>query len=120
MQNTTSFNPDGYADITIIGDQSYTSFVDVKFDVDMIFDQLAKQGKPRLALIDLSQQGKFTADSNRAAMEMLESTAYDKVAIFGANKILEEVAKGIILAMGKGDRTRVFGDRDSAVAWLFS
>jgi len=118
MQNTTIHNPDGYADISIQGDQSYTSFVGVKADADIILEQLGKEGKPRLALIDLSRQGKFTTDSNRAAMEMLEATNYDRVAIYGASKILEEITKGIILAMGKNDKTRVFADRASALAWL--
>jgi hypothetical protein len=118
MPNTTTYNPAGYADISVEGDQSYTSFVGIKADADVIFDQLGQAGKPRLALIDLTKQGKFTTDSNRAAMEMLEATNYDRVAIFGANKILEEVTKGIILAMGKGDKTRIFSDRESALAWL--
>ena len=118
MPNTTTYNPAGYADISIEGDQSYTSFVGVKADADVIFERLEKERKPRLALIDLGKQGKFTADSNRAAMEMLEATNYERVAIFGANKILEEVTKGIILAMGKSDRTRIFSDKESALAWL--
>ena len=118
MDSKVFYNPEGYVEIAIVGDQTYISFVDLKADTDLILEKLQKEGKKRLVLIDISQQGKFSTGSNRAGMEVLESTPYDGVAIFGANdKTLEEVTQAIILAMGK-DNAKLFPDRQTAVAWL--
>ena len=103
----------------IIGDQTYVSFVDLKADADLILEKLQKEGKKRLILIDISHQGDFTTGSNKAGLEVLESTSHDGVAIFGADRILKEVTEAIIVAMGKDD-TKLFPDRQSAVAWLLS
>jgi UDP-N-acetylmuramyl pentapeptide synthase len=118
MPNSITYNPDGYADIAIIGDQTYMTFVNVKNDADDILDRLSQEGRPRLVLIDLSQQGSHSADTNRAAMEMMEVSNYDKIALYGASKILEEITKAIIMAMGKGHKTKIFATRDDALAWL--
>jgi hypothetical protein len=119
MTNKVFYNPEGYVEIMIVDNQTYISFMDLKADADLILEKLQKDGKRRLVLIDISQQGKFSTGSNRAGMEVLESTNYDGVAIFGGNKILEEVTKGIILAMGKNN-AKLFPDRQTAVTWLLS
>jgi hypothetical protein len=119
MTNKVFYNPEGYVEIVIIGDQTYVSFIDVKADTDFILEKLQKDGKRPLVLIDISHQGKFSAGSNKAGMEGLESTNYDGVAIFGAgNRALEEVTQAIILAMGKTTNTKLFPDRQAAVTWL--
>ena len=38
--------------------------------------------------------------------------------MYGANRVLSEVAKAIIIAMGKGSNTKIFHDRDAAMMWL--
>ena len=53
-------------------------------------------------------------------MEILESLNYEKLAIFGGGKFLTDVAKAIILAMGKTDSTKLFPDREAAVAWAMA
>ena len=83
-----------------------------------MLNQLEKQGKPRIGLIDVSKQGGFSSDSNKEAMQILEKLPYDKLAIFGANKVLAQVTNAIILAMGRSANTRLFGDRQTALAWL--
>ena len=117
MTNKVFYNHEGYVEIMIVGDQTNLSFMDLKADADIILERLQKDGKRRLVLIDISQQGKFSTGSNRAGMEVLESTNYDGVAVFGSNKILEEVTKAIILAMGKNN-AKLFPDRRMAVTWL--
>ena len=118
MSNRIYYNGDGYIEVIIEGEQTYMSFENIKPTALEILDKLQKLGKPRLGLIDISKQFNFSPDSNRAAMDILETLNYDKVAIFGAGKILTEVTKAIILAMGKNNNTKIFINRDSALEWL--
>lgn len=118
MANKIFYNPEGYAEIVIIGDQTSQSFVELKADAEPILEKLQNEGKQRLILIDISQQGEFTTGSNKAGLEVLESTSYAGVAIFGAtSRALEEVAAAIIMAMGKAN-AKLFPDRQTALAWL--
>jgi len=116
--NRIFLNPDGYIEATIIGDQTKMSFEHMHLAAEEMLNQLEKQGKPRIGLIDVSKQGGFSSDSNKEAMQILEKLPYDKLAIFGANKVLAQVTNAIILAMGRSANTRLFGDRQTALAWL--
>lgn len=120
MSNRIFYNPDGYVEVIIEGDQTYMSFENMLPEAMGIVDSLQKQGKKRLGLIDISQQKSFSPDTNRAAMKILESLNYEKLAVFGAGRILEEVTKAIILAMGKNENTKIFKDKQSALDWLLS
>jgi hypothetical protein len=116
--NRISLNQDGYIEATIEGDQTKMSFEHLHVAAEEMLDLLQEQGKRRLGLIDVTKQGKFSTDSNKEAMLILEKLPYDKLAIFGANKVIAPVTNAIILAMGKSDNTRLFGDRQTALAWL--
>jgi len=116
--NRISLNPDGYIEATIVGDQTKMSFEHMHLAAEEMMDLLQKQGNRRVGLIDVTNQGKFSAESNKEAMQILETLPYDKLAIFGAHKVLAQVINGIILAMGKSANTRLFADRQSALAWL--
>ncbi len=118
MANRIFYNPDGYVEVVIEGEQSYMTFENLKADALDIMDRLQKEGKHRLGLIDISSQKNFTPDTNRAGMEIMESLNYEKLALFGGKRVLTEVTKAIILAMGKNQNTRIFPDRESALAWL--
>ena len=116
--NRIFLNPDGYIEASIVGDQTKMSFEHMHLDAEEMLDLLQKQGKRRLGLIEVTHQGKFSAESNKEAMLILEKLPYDRLAIFGANKVLAQVINAIILAMGKSANTRLFVDRQSALAWL--
>lgn len=116
--NHVFLNSEGYVEATIIGDQDGMSFKRLQFDAEEMLETLDAQGKRRLGIIDITRQGKFSTASNKAAMEILESLNYEKLAIYGGNKVLTQVVNAIILAMGKTNNTRLFKDRESAMAWL--
>ena len=118
MANRITYNPEGYIEVTIEGEQSYMAFVNLKADAADMIKQLQNEGKRRLGLLDITKQENYTPDTNRAAMEILESLNYEKLAIFGGGKFLTEVAKAIVLAMGKAGNTKIFATRESAVEWL--
>ncbi|HSW99857.1 MAG TPA: hypothetical protein VLH38_02365 [Patescibacteria group bacterium] len=116
--NRISLNPDGYIEATIEGDQTKMSFEHLHLNTEEMMGLLQKQGRQQLGLIDVTKQGKFSPDSNKEAMLILEKLPYDKLAIFGANIVLAQVINAIILAMGKSANTKLFADRQSALAWL--
>jgi hypothetical protein len=118
MADKIFLNDEGMIEVQVEGDQTYMTFENLRDDAARLLNELQASGKPRLGLVDISKQGKFSADSNRAAMEVLESLNYDKLAIFGGNTILTEVSKAIVLALGKSENTHVFQHREEAVAWL--
>src|SRR5665213_1757350 len=118
MANRIFLNPAGYIEVIIEGEQSYMAFENLKADAVVLIEELQKQGKRRLGLLDISKQKNYSPDTNKAGMEILEALNYEKVAIFGGGRLLNEVAKAIILAMGKSSNTKLFRDRESAVAWL--
>jgi len=120
MANRIFLNQDNIVEAIIEGEQTYMTFDNLTMDAQALLVKLQQEGKPRLGLIDVTNQKNFTADTNRAAMQILESLNYDKVAIFGAKTLLTEVTKAIILAMGKTHNTKMFADRESAMAWLKS
>ena len=118
MADKIFLNEEGLIEVQVEGDQTYMTFENLKPDATELLNKLQQAGKPRLGLIDISKQGKFSADSNRAAMEVLESLNYDKLSIFGGNAITTEVSKAIVLAMGKSGNTKVYQKREEAVNWL--
>ena len=120
MADRIFLNEEGLIEVQVEGDQTYMTFENLKPDATELLNKLQQAGKPRLGLVDISKQGKFSADSNRAAMEVLESLNYDKLAIFGGNAITTEVSKAIVLAMGKSGNTIVYQKREEAVNWLLS
>lgn len=120
MANRIFLSKEGIIEVIIEGEQTYMTFENLRYDAQDMLSQLQKEGKKRLGAIDISKLTKFNPDSNRAAMEILESLNYDRVAIFGGGTVLTEVTKAIIMAMGKGDNTKIFSDRESAIAWLTS
>ena len=118
MANKISLNPDGYVEVIMDGEQTYMTIDSMRYDAVDMLGQLQKEGKPRLGLVNLTGQANYTADTNKAAMKNLESLNYEKVAMYGANTFLTEVTKAIILAMGRSENTKIFKDRESAIAWL--
>ena len=116
--NRIFLNPDGYIEVAIVGDQTHMAFERLHYDAADLMELLEKQGKKRLGLIDVSKEGDFSPESNKAAMQILESLPYDKLAIFGVNKVRAAVARAVILAIGKSGNTKLFVDRQSALDWL--
>lgn len=118
MANKIFLNPDGYVEVVMDGEQTFMTIDNMKYDAIDMLNQLQQEGKPRLGLIDLTNQANYTPDTNKAAMKNLEALNYEKVALFGASTLLTEVTKALILAMGRSHNTQIFKDRESALKWL--
>jgi hypothetical protein len=118
--NIVSLHPGGYIEVLVKGPQSYLSFDLIKRDVQQLTNKLQFENKPVLGLVDLTEMTGFNTGSNKAALEILEAVPYTKVALFGGNSAISTVTDLVIQAIGKGDRTRLFKDKESALAWLLA
>jgi hypothetical protein len=116
MQNKAILHPDDIIELIVAGDQDYESIMHLYEEAKPLLGQLQTEGKPLLGLVNLEKEGKPGVTSNKAAMELLEKITYDKLAMYAAP--ISEIAKMIILAMGKDENTKVFKTREEALAWL--
>lgn len=116
MQDKIFLNPEGYIEIKLVGDQTPEMFTNIYADYLNIEEELRSQGKPILALFDVSQETGFSLSSNKAALELLEKANYDKIAMYQVPHY--KVTEGIIAATGKSENTKLFPDRGSALTWL--
>jgi hypothetical protein len=115
-ENKVFANPEGYLEIVLVGDQTGELFEKAYDQAIPILDEMRTKGQPVLGLFDLSRQTGFSLSSDKVAMELLEEVKYDKIAMYSVPH--REVTKGIIIATGKADTTKIFDTRDEAVAWL--
>lgn len=118
MQNKVFINADGIIELDVTGDQTEFSFRKLYEDSKPFIRELRKAGQPVHAMIDMTREGNYTINSNKAALDILEDADYDRLAIYGSP--YEEVAHLVVAALGKSDVTKVFEDRQAAIDWLRS
>lgn len=118
--NSVSLQPEGYILVKLVGKQDFMTMDKVAKQCKSMADQLKLQNKPLIGLVDFSQDMGFNTGTNKAVMKALEEIPYDRIAMFGTNAVLSEVTKAVIAALGKADRTKVFGTRQEALAWLLT
>lgn len=115
-KNSVFLNKDGIVEIVLIGDQSEATFRHSYYEVIPLIDKLKSLKKPLYGLMDMSQETGYSLASDKAALDILESLDYDKLAM--CNVPHHHVAQGIIQAIGKDHNTKIFGNRTDALAWL--
>ncbi len=109
---------DNYIDVCFIGDQSYDAVKDVGRQAQAAAQEFINQDEWVRVLIDLSREGKITAGSRRATREVYSYGTYDRLAIFGFNKLLETFINGLIKASRRESHVRLFDNREDALEWL--
>ena len=115
---SVTLKPEGYVVVALVGDQTYQTVDALCRETVKFVDNLKVSRKPLLGLVDLSLQTGFNTGSNKAALESLSQIDYERAALVSDNKLFGELAKAIIKALGKDDRTKFFRTREEAVAWL--
>lgn len=116
--NTVKLTPEGYILVELVGDQTYLTMERLGKDCKDLADQLRMENKPVIGLIDFTKDTTFNPGTNKAAMEALEEINYDKAAMFGLKGVLTEVTKAMVSALGKSEYTKVFANKQEALAWL--
>ncbi len=116
--NQVSLAPEGFVEVRLLGDQSFQTIEAVGKSCRPFIDKLNYEHRPILGLIDLTEDSSINPGTNKAALELLESIPYKRAALFGASRIIAEITRALIAALGKGGYTKVFDTREEAVAWL--
>ena len=115
---SVTLEPEGYVVVALVGDQTYQTVDALCRETLKFVDNLNLNQKPLVGLVDLSRQTGFNTGSNKAALESLTKVEYDRAALVSDNKLFGELAKAIIKALGKDDKTKFFRTREEAVPWL--
>jgi hypothetical protein len=115
---SVTLEPEGYVVVALVGDQTYQTVDTLCRETLKFVNNLNLNQKPLVGLVDLSRQTGFNTGSNKAALESLSKVEYDRAALVSDNKLFGELAKAIIKALGKDDRTKFFQTREEAVPWL--
>ena len=118
MQDKIFWNPDGYIEVVLVGDQTAQRFESMYADFLPLQEKLKKEGKPAYALFDCSKETGFSLSSNKAALEILEKIEYDRIAMYSVPHA--NVTEGIIMAIGKNETTKLFDTREEALGWLLA
>ena len=118
MNNSVNLTSEGLILVTLVGDQTQQTIEDSATQCQRFAAQLQAEHKPVLGLVDFTHEKKFSTGANKATLDAMSAINYDRVALFGTSKVLTEVTKLIIQALGKADQTKVFATREEAVAWL--
>jgi hypothetical protein len=116
--NTVTLAPEGYICVKLVGDQTHKTIEDSAKECVEFAGELRALHHPLLGLIDFSHEGKFSTGANKATLDAMSLISYDRVAMFGTSKVLAEVSRLIIQALGKANKTMVFTTREEALAWL--
>src|SRR6266576_3783118 len=95
-QNTVEPQPEGYVLVTIIGKQDYMTMDALAKRCQSLAAEIKAQGKPLLGLVDFTQDPGYTTGTNKRVLKALEEIPYDRMALFGKNKLLSEVTKAVI------------------------
>lgn len=115
-RNQVRLTDDNIIEVTLVGNQTDETFKSVYYEAEPLIEELVAKQKPVLIIIDMTRETGYSLSSDKAAMEILESVNYTKLAMF--NPPHRKVVEGIVMAIGKSDSTKVFSDRVEALAWL--
>lgn len=115
---SVTFEPEGYVCVSLVGDQTYQTIDALRIETERLIEKLKLEHKRLLGLVDLTKQTGFNTGSNKAALEALTKIEYEKTALVSDNKLFAELAKMIISALGKNDKTKLFSSREEAIPWL--
>lgn len=111
-------NKDRIGEIVLIGDQTReTANMAIEASIKLDADQ--QQKFDRVAtLVDISQIGKISAESQQATIRGLAGVNFDKLAVLGATAPQEIVLKSVVELSGKSNKVKFFRDRGAAIKWL--
>ena len=80
--------------------------------------QLLSDNKSKLVLVDVSKIRTTNSGAREAAVVFLRESKFTKLAVFGGNIFIKNLANLVIRASGQNQKSQVFKTRDEAVSWL--
>lgn len=117
--NHVQLNSDDVIEIVFCGDQTQATVESVSKAGGILAGNLRLRGKPILVLVNLEKCGKSDVAARRAAATALKEPNYDRLAVYGASKVVKRITDIVIRAVNKERKVRIFSSRQAAVGWLF-
>ncbi|HSX42673.1 MAG TPA: hypothetical protein VLF59_01155 [Candidatus Saccharimonadales bacterium] len=118
QDNRVFINDKDIIEIMVIGNQTVASIQIMGEQAISLAKRQREAGKPALLLDNLLQMGTVPAEGRKRVMELVRSSDYDRLAMFGKDTVLRLGANLILQATGRGDTVRYFEDRSLCEAWL--
>lgn len=118
-KNTFETMPDGIMLLTQTGYQTEESVSMFQAKMDALTEEIHKQGKKSLILVDMSAVTGHTPKARAEGRERLAGN-YDAMAVFGTSQTLSMIVNWLIKATGSADKVQFFTDRELALSWLRS
>jgi hypothetical protein len=117
--NRVWLRSDGIIETQYVGDQTPESIRGVVDTTAEIVKKLGREQRPVYILVDVSGMGRITAPARAAGFSALRKVPFQRVAIYGATRILRYIITFIVQAARKTNSARVFESRTDATDWLF-
>lgn len=118
MPNRVEFDSNEFISLIYEGDQDESRLKQTIDESGKMMEQLKKDQKPVLVLVDLSHMGKLHTMARHIGEKSLRTQPFDRLAIFGWDIFTKYVVNLIIIASGKSDQAKFFNSRDEAINWL--
>jgi hypothetical protein len=119
-QNENYLGQDGLIHNIYYGDQSVASVKQVDKELHKLVKTQRQNGVPVLIFSDISKLGKVSLKVRLLGADIVKNLDFDKAAIYGPSKVLEELVNFVILASGKAFQIKFFVDKSEAKSWLKS
>lgn len=116
--NSIKITNHGVILVTLRGKQDALSVKRMGEKFKLACEQVISEGKPILALVDLSKLRGANTNARLAGIELLQSIIVERVAIYGASIYLRSIANLVFQAAGQADKLRFFKNEPEARAWL--
>lgn len=118
MPNQVHLHTAGHIEHTYTGDQTAETIAGIVQQTTPLTKHLRQSSKPVHILVDITDLGKLTIATRKAAAEALIRLDYDRIAIFGSNTYTKALINLIIHAAGKDRAVTIFTTKAHALGWL--
>lgn len=115
--NKVFLGNDGFIHNVFHGDQTKEGIQRMGQELRAVIQQLRQQNKPVLILSDLHDVGKQNLSVRKAGYDLIVGLDFDRVAMFGANRLIAAVAHFVTKAAGRS-RIKYFNTKEEANQWL--
>jgi hypothetical protein len=119
-RNRVFINEYNVVEIMVIGNQTLRSVQTMANETEQLCTELRDNGKRTLILDNLVYMGKVPPEARKRVVELAKQMEYDKLAMYGNNKLLRLGANLLLQAIGKRNSVHYFENYDSAIKWLQS
>jgi len=104
--------------VDYIGDLKVEEMKAATVDALKLANELKTAGKQVLVLVNSSELQLPHSKEREYGSELLKTFPYDKVAVYGENKLANYVINLLVTVSQTNDKVRIFTTREEAEAWL--